>query len=306
MKHFSTYLTSIVILTLIAGTIVMSCGNTTVTPAEVKDPVQSQQFKDFWYRGKAELNVYELTQWRYGQPRQGHATHIYVTEPFDREKQVKSDNKDDNDVNVLKVNRTRKFNTGIYPYSLMTSSFTVADTEAPTGPLKVTQSSQEWCGHTWVQLNKQNKDYRYQQFSYFETEGDIDETFATDLSEDGIWAQIRLNPEALPQGDFKIFPAIHYLRFTHNKPMTYLAKGSLKQAGDSMIYTLQYINIQRTLKITFDRAFPHAVRGWTESVLRGGEEQVTSGRLKSRDELAYWALNSLQDSIYRAQLKLDD
>lgn len=42
----------------------------------------NQQFKDYWYAGKAEITSYKLEQARYGELRDGKAVLVYVTEPF--------------------------------------------------------------------------------------------------------------------------------------------------------------------------------------------------------------------------------
>ena len=57
-------------------------------------------------------------------PEKGKAVLIYVTEDFLNKEQVKANRKSKVSQTVLKLNRTKKFNTGIYPYSIMTSLFT--------------------------------------------------------------------------------------------------------------------------------------------------------------------------------------
>ncbi len=132
------------------------------------------QFGKYWNRGKAEITSYDLEQARYGEVHPGEAVTIFVTEPFDPEEQVKADNPDEADIQVLKLNLTKKFVTGIYPYSMMLSVFTPVNLEKFPRTLKTTVSSQEWCGHTWTQLNWRNGKYLAELRSYFESEGDWD------------------------------------------------------------------------------------------------------------------------------------
>ena len=106
---------------------IVSCGNTE-NSSSVLQTLESQSnsaFNDYWYKGKAEIVTYELAQARYGEIHEGTAVQIFVTEPFNVTKQVKSDRQTERDVPALKMNLTRKFNTGIYPYSVMTSAFNV-------------------------------------------------------------------------------------------------------------------------------------------------------------------------------------
>src|SRR5262245_19023266 len=82
---------------------------------------QQDQFHGYWYQQKAELARYALSQARYGEIHKGESVLIFVTEPFWKDKQVKYEFGDKTDsLSVLKLNFTRKFYTGIYPYSVMT------------------------------------------------------------------------------------------------------------------------------------------------------------------------------------------
>jgi hypothetical protein len=84
----------------------------------------SQEFKDYWYSGKAEVSRYQLTQSRYGQSNEGEAVMVFVTEDFLPEKQVKHEaDPDMQDTKVLKLNKIKRFQTGMYDYSMMMSVF---------------------------------------------------------------------------------------------------------------------------------------------------------------------------------------
>ncbi len=126
----------------------------------------SQEFKSHWFDGKAEINSYELTQSRYGEQRQGKAVLIFVTEDFLKEEQVKANRKSKSTVPVLKSNRTKNFLTGIYPYSIMNSSFSSLRKGHPF--IKSVASIQEWCGQSYLQLNADEEDLSLISHSYFE------------------------------------------------------------------------------------------------------------------------------------------
>lgn len=119
---------------------------------------QAGDFWASWGDGKAELSGYRLTMPRYGQPREGSLVLIYVTEDFSDSLRVKADpgRHPPSDVYpVLKLNMIRKFQTGIYDYSVMTSVFSRLDfaaTERPFPLRKLSLSSQEWCGHVYHQV----------------------------------------------------------------------------------------------------------------------------------------------------------
>ncbi|MEK6223912.1 MAG: hypothetical protein N2A97_03490, partial [Thermodesulfobacteriales bacterium] len=103
--------------------------------------VDSEEFKAYWYDGKAEITSYKLEQARYGELHEGYAVLVFVTEDFSKSKQVKLDNPQNangDDVKVLKLNRIKKFDTGIYRYSMMDSVFTPIYIGEYPNTLKVT------------------------------------------------------------------------------------------------------------------------------------------------------------------------
>ena len=150
---------------------------------EPKQPL-TDNFKNYWYAGDAEITSYQLNQARYGELREGNAVLIYVTEPFLPKKQVKADNSSPENISVLKLNATKNFLTGIYPYSIMSSTFyPVYDNQHA---VKTSLSVQEWCGHVFMQLNNKGKDYNLLARSYFESEGDVE------VNLDKIWLEDEL------------------------------------------------------------------------------------------------------------------
>ena len=82
--------------------------------------------------------------------------------------QVKADHPGPQDIAILKLNMVRKFFTGIYPYSIMTSIFAPLDVQKYPLPLKISSSIQEWCGHVYAQMNLAENEYRVRMHSYFE------------------------------------------------------------------------------------------------------------------------------------------
>ena len=194
---------------------------TTFSETEKSDPVikkpaknLSESFKKYWYNGTAEITTYELSQARYGQIRSGKAILIFVTEDFLPEKQVKADQQNANNIPVLKLNATKNFTTGIYPYSIMQSAFyPVADKQHA---IKITGSMQEWCGQMYAQINNREK-FDVMFHSYFEGEADQKYRLENAVLENEIWNKIRISPEDLPQGNLKIIPSLEFCFMKHKK-----------------------------------------------------------------------------------------
>ncbi len=298
----------------------MACQKTPQTSAVVKavnieiDPSLSpaEKFQKYWYQGKAEISSYKLEQARYGEIHKGDAVLIFVTEPFSEKKQVKLDYPDRSPkdaVSVLKCNFTRKFYTGIYPYSIMNSIFTPATVEAPSNPLKVTSSTQEWCGQTFAQLNLKGNKYRYQGYSYFESEGDVEEKLDKGELEDAVWNTIRINPESLPQGDIQMIPSLTHARLKHIELRPYTAKATLEDSGKEYTYSIDYPEIKRNLSITFNKAFPYQITYWEETVQSGygpnAQTLTTKAGLNETIMTDYWTKNSIADAHLRKQLGID-
>ncbi len=290
-----------------------------IPTAEHEIPVSTasavpDQFGDYWYQGEAEITSYELEQARYGAVRSGSAVTIFVTEDFSRKKQVKLDRPDSGGsdaVKVLKLNSMRKFNTGIYPYSTMTSVFTPVYRRQDPHTVKTTASIQEWCGQTFVQLNRQADGYRIRHFSYFESESDGEQIIEDVILEDEIWNLVRLSPRDLPQGNITVLPSMLHQRLSHDDWKPQKASGELGQVmgADSLVeYRLSYQEMARTLTIHFSKDFPHEIQYWEERHVSGfganAQEMVTRGTLRKRLMIDYWTRNRPGDETLREELGL--
>jgi hypothetical protein len=259
--------------------------------------VLSQEFKDYWYAGEAEITSYELEQARYGEIRKGHAVLIYVTEDFLPNAQVKADNQNPENISVLKLNATKKFNTGIYPYSIMQSTFYPLSTEQHA--LKISNSIQEWCGQTYTQLNNKS-DFEINSHSYFEGEADQNYHLDKAILENELWTQLRIDPKQLPTGNLEIIPSLEFTSLKHVAIKPYHANTELKP--DS--YTINYPELNRTLTINFNNTSPYEILSWTESFKSGSEILTTKATKMATLKSPYWNKNSNKDSILRETLRL--
>jgi hypothetical protein len=263
----------------------------------------SKDFKDYWYAGNAEITSYNLEQARYGEMRKGEAVMIFVTEPFVPGKQVKADQSSPDNISVLKLNSTKNFLTGIYPYSIMSSTFyPVADNQHA---LKITSSIQEWCGQVYAQLNNRDS-FLLKLHSYFEKEGDQELELPKTHLENEIWTRLRIHPQDLPTGEFKMIPALEYLRLVHQPVTAYEAVGRTEQNGGFSTYTLSYPQLKRTLQITYSSVFPYTIEGWTDTYPSGfgaAAQMLTSKATKIKTlKTPYWQQNGNEDVSLRDTL----
>ena len=267
---------------------------------------------DYWYQGKAEVTSYELTQNRYQDEHPGTAVMIFVSEDFLTDIQVKNDNyTNPNSVKIIKNNRIKKFTTGIYDYSMMTSVFTKTNSDNYPYSLKVTSSSQEWCGQTYHQINLKGNKFNSTLHSYFESEADDVSTENVTILEDELFNLIRINPELLPKGEIEIIPSLENLRLRHKNFESIKAIGSVKDNvnpifKDSGIleYKLSFLKESRELNIYFTKAKPYKIIGWTDAYpsMFDGELRTTTAIKKAELFIPYWQQNKLEDAEMRTLL----
>ena len=263
-------------------------------------------FDSYWHDGKAELDGYRLQVSRYGEPREGRAVLIYVTEPFSESKRVKVDDpsKNPSDVtDVLKLNAVRDFQTGIYDYNTMVSTFVRSK---DFSPVKVSFSSAEWCGHVHQELLFSPNKITGQYFSYFEGEtGPRNlEHKANGVIEDNLLIQLRgLRGDFLKPGEKKSFPflpSVYHGRLAH-KPLAWTTAEIERSAEAQTIgvpagqFTISSYVVKiadgRTGKFLIERAYPHRVVRWELS-------PDISAEMTGSARLEYWRLHKNGDESH--------
>ena len=271
----------------------------------VPKKILSQDFKDYWFAGKAEITSYDLEEARYGEMRSGKSVLIYVTEPFLAKEQVKADEHHDDNIPVLKLNSTKNFLTGIYPYSIMSSCFyPVWDNQHA---VKVASSIQEWCGQQYIQLNNRSE-FEVTSHSYFEGEADQNIKLPKVLLEDELWTRIRIDPNNLPKGNLQVIPSMEFIKINHKELKAYDATIGLKNEDGLSIYEIDYPELKRSLKITFSTAFPYTIESWSETAPSGSGPTAkiltsTSKKIKTITT-PYWQENKNSDLFLRDTLGL--
>ncbi len=266
-------------------------------------------FGGYWYRG-AEITSYELNQARYGEIHKGKAVLIFVTENLLPDKQVKSEDPSRPSsavVPVLKLNFVKKFNTGIYDYSLMKSVFTPININKYPHTLKVSGSSQEWCGNMYSQINLRDNRYNIIKHSYFEKEVKQDFSINQAFLEDEVWTRIRISPYTLPTGSVKMVPGTFHSMLKHVQQKPENVKASLKEKDSkTMRYTLEYEDAKRTLLIDFSKLFPFEIQGWEETKSSGYGKKakvLTTKAVKIKTVIMnYWSMNKNSDLYLRDKL----
>lgn len=281
----------------------------------------SAQFWNFWGDGKAEISTYAAMQNRYGEERTAAVTLIYVTEPFNTDKQVKSDHYETGSpaiTNVLKLNRVKDFQTGIYDYNLMTSVFSATapfkiygESFKPGQTVKVGFSGQEWCGLVHHQLNLRKNGYQSSLYSYFESEGDHTELIKSDqplIPADDLFIRVRELIRPFPEGSYNILPMLESARLFHfplKKITVNVKKREIETDWKNSLITATEFEISGgDFAWTFlvEKAYPKKILRYRIS--RYGEA-IESGHLQKSTRLPYWQLNSNKDEVYLREIMIN-
>ena len=274
--------------------------------ANSPEPAPTPGLPNYWYQGKAEVSVFDLQQNRYNALHPGEAVLIQVTEDFNTKKQVKSDRgRTPNSTPVMKTNLIERFTTGLYDYSVMTSTFTSV-TSAQT--LKVTSSSQDWCGLGFIQLNQNDKGFDWQQRSYFESEADANGKMNDAMLEDELFNLIRMYGPEIPSGEINILPATRFIQHKHIPIKAVKATIDVSPVSHSGTYQLKvgFPSLDREKVIEFSSTSPYHILGWQDTYPSAfdGKKRTTKATLKKREMTAYWQKNDLKDQASRESLDL--
>ena len=281
-------------------------------------------FEQTWQDGKAEIDGYDLTVTRYGEPRGGRAVLVYVTEPFSMRRRVKVDNpsKDPADTfEALKLNLVRDFQTGIYDYNTMTSVFARSRDFAPA---KISFSSAEWCGHVYEELRFDRTAVRQTVRSYFEGESGDRELKAPrgGVPEENLYILLRgLRGAYLRPGETRtvpFLPASIVRRLTHRPAAWSSATIERADRAEQVVVPAGTFEAQRYVvkpddgrvgTFWVEAATPHRLLRWTWSGTARGSRMA--GDAAERAELTgtarvpYWQLHRNGDERLLRDLGLE-
>lgn len=268
-----------------------------------------QNFNTYWYNNEAEISSYELVQARYGEMHKGKAVLIFVTEPFSPTRLVKPNKQSNQDISVLKLNAYKNFNTGIYPYNILTSTYLPVND--PKQCLKVVSNMQEWCGISYTEIKRKEATI-IDHHSYFDQVSFQDKLFNKNLIlENEIWNKLRIDPNQIKTGRVKMLPSVSFLNLMGISYKPYDCIITKDQQGDSFSLELYYPELDRTLSISVEQSFPYKILGWEESyknfghVGKKGEKLTTSATLLKTIKSDYWNKYKVKDLHLRKELGLE-
>jgi hypothetical protein len=286
--------------------------------AYIAPPIADSQFWRTWGDGQAELASYDLVEPHYGQPRNGVAVTVFVSETFSNSARVKADpgkHPKSDEFPVMKLNLVKDFQTGVYDYNDMTSVFVALDgvnSRAAGTAAKISFSSQEWCGNVYHQLLFDAQGIRSSRHSYFDGEGDQQTTLpypAGGLAADALflWARQMAEPRMTPgeRRTVQLLSSLQSVRDQHRPAEWRPAKLSrLKSlapitvpAGRFEVETWTAETAAGRLTIYTEKPPPHRIIKWESS--RGEKAELIAV-----DRMKYWQLNGPGGEQHLRRLKL--
>ena len=264
----------------------------------------SPQFKDYWYLGDAEVSTFELEQAKDGEIKLGQVVNIYEIETLTLEN---AGSAPISKLNVLKFNTIKRFQTGVSTYNTTTSTF--YPVELGNASIKMTSSAQEWAGQSFFDLKNVNTGFVMNNYSYKKGESFFKKSLPKDvILESDVWSRLRIDYYELPQEEFLALPSVAFLRMTGAEIRPYNAIAKISRKEEYNEYSINYPELQRSLKIHFEKKFPYKVLGWTESYFSGtGSSAVkltTSARLINVENIDYWGKSRNADVGLRKKIGL--
>lgn len=253
-----------------------------------------------WDDGKAEVNIYDAEEIRYGIARKSEAVHILVKESHKPDLLVKADDwREKGLLEVLKFNYVLTVPTGIYSYRQMVSVFF---DKGNFHPIKMTVGSQEWCGNSFKEIVNYKKNGSFINYiTYWDQEGsgvkDLGLEEGTPFY-DGL--PILLRAVKIKKGEkleFPLFPGQISSKLTSLKA----EKAVLVHLGETEVeipfgkkpatgFSLTHSKGEDVFWFTKD--FPHVLLQWKR-------HDGTEYRLRKTFRLDYWNKTSPGDEKYR-------
>ncbi|MBD3347144.1 MAG: hypothetical protein GF401_18985 [Chitinivibrionales bacterium] len=274
----------------------------------------SGPFTDLWYDGNAEISTYSISEERYGELRKGVRVMVFVTEPMRLATYIKPDEKlpENKKIRVLKLNDILRFPTGIYNYSVMTSVFSSVEKKrdiARGATMKVSFTSQEWCGTVFERAIRNDRTYDIALYSYFESEGERALSIPhhdTVETEENLWIKIReLQGPYLKRGEkksLKLIPSAWKRRKNHKLHAivdAILTKGKKavhpSPSGNTAAVPFRWKYGDQNTLVWVEASYPHRILSWIKS-------DGSTGRLMESHREPYWRQNGNEHLYLRQKL----
>lgn len=289
------------------------------TPTQAQS-VASASVWSHWGDGQAEVSGYTIQNSRYGQDRPGEAVLVFVTETLTHSKRVKTDGNQTDTFPVMKLNAIHDFQTGMYDYNVMTSTFVPLNGETPRGlPTKISFSMQEWCGNTYAEATTVHTygdpvtAIRRQSHNYMDGQGETTTTVPLrqrGISTDALPILIRgIAGPLLKAGETQSVNLLPRMADSHMNQMPWSWQSATLSRSQTHQKTRvpagEYDTFSVTVKpatgpaVTYlvETSPPHRIIGWETGT---GEKASLTGSIRTK----YWNRQAAEHATLRSDLGL--
>ena len=131
-------------------------------------------------------------------------------------------------IHSLSLNFTQKISQENYNYSDNLTVLIPLNSLLYPHAMSIVSSSQSNDGTDYLSFQPEPKSYLFVGRNSIEPEKEIHKSTEKGNLEDEIWAKIRMNPNALPQGEIEMIPSLGYWNKIHKSPSVQEVKAELK------------------------------------------------------------------------------
>ena len=241
----------------------------------------------YWNDGKAEFNIFEAQEVRYGKPHASEVIHILVREPFSPNELVKTENGEQAGAYpVLKLNQIINVPTGIYVYQQMHTNFwRINDGRL----IKFSFTSNDGCGNTFKLGKRNEENWLYYYHTYWEGMSEGEEKIIPPMEAcfyDELPMRVRTIDFLKGATEFEIQLAPTMIHSKKGSQEFKLARVSFEVADKQILVNVTHVDGKD--QFILDSKFPYLLRQWKKA---DGSEL----RLKQSLKIDYWNYNKPGD-----------
>jgi len=225
-------------------------------------PDVSEQFANYWYNDKTEINEYSVHQVINGIEKKAGLSMTFATETFSKSRHVitKDPNaKVSDQIIVLHNNNLLESGTG----STMSSIFTPINLEETPYSISAFSSTQNIKYQHTTKIDKIKNSYEISFSSFADYEGKDNYQIQETILEDALFNRIRIAPKSIPVGTVNLLKSLNIQPANQAELKPAAARIQFLKSESTSTCKVEYMHSDRTVIINFDEDFPHKITSWS-------------------------------------------
>ncbi len=225
-------------------------------------PDVSEQFVNYWYNDKTEINEYSVHQIINGVEKKAGLSLTFATETFSKSRHVitKAPNANINDqIIVLHNNSLLESGTS----STMNSIFTPLNLEETPYSISALSSTQNLKYQYNTKIDKVKNSFTISFSSYADHESNDSYQIPLTILEDALFNRIRIAPESIPSGTVNLIKSLQTQPAHQAELKPAAARIQFLKSESTSTCKVEYMHSDRTVIINFNEEFPHKITSWS-------------------------------------------